>query len=438
MLLGAKARPATAPLTRAALEGRIPRRRATITPHMPSLAPPSARTHEGTHLDRHRRSDGAPPIAAGRAQAGKAAAWCCPSSSSSASTLGLKGTGAMRKGQLIDAIQQGAGADKGPPKGTAARTAQRAAPTSRPGDERAQPGARPGAPGGSGRPPRGAAGALADPRGSGDPPIAAGAARGRPRHGQTRTEPAENAARPARAATLRTASVTATAPRDGRQNDRRERRQRGQATRGNQQNRASGEDQPPGQHGRPTADRRRSRYNRDQQDRGLGRRGRQPPRRRRRRSRDRRTAQPRRRQAVASATRSSRWSPRTTCWCRWPASSTCWTTTRSSGPAATCPARTTCTSRCRWSSGTGCARATRSPGAVRQPREGERKEKFNPLVRLDTVNGVDPEQAKHRPEFNKLTPLYPQERLRLETEPPAAHHPGHRPGRPDRQGPARA
>src|SRR5512139_2346439 len=56
-------------------------------------------------------------------------------------------------------------------------------------------------------------------------------------------------------------------------------------------------------------------------------------------------------------------------------------------------------------------------GAVRQPREGERKEKFNALVRLDTVNGTDPEKARGRVEFNKLTPLYPQERLRLETEP---------------------
>ena len=54
-------------------------------------------------------------------------------------------------------------------------------------------------------------------------------------------------------------------------------------------------------------------------------------------------------------------------------------------------------------------------GALRQPREGERKEKFNPLVRLDTVNGGEPEKAKGRVEFSKLTPLYPQERLRLET-----------------------
>jgi transcription termination factor Rho len=56
-------------------------------------------------------------------------------------------------------------------------------------------------------------------------------------------------------------------------------------------------------------------------------------------------------------------------------------------------------------------------GAVRQPREGERREKFNALVRLDKVNGLEPEQAKARPEFGKLTPLYPQERLRLETDP---------------------
>ena len=58
-------------------------------------------------------------------------------------------------------------------------------------------------------------------------------------------------------------------------------------------------------------------------------------------------------------------------------------------------------------------------GAVRQPREGERREKFNALVRLDSVNGMAPEGGKARPEFTKLTPLYPQERLRLETEPNA-------------------
>ncbi|MEY9848367.1 transcription termination factor Rho [Streptacidiphilus sp. MAP5-3] len=56
-------------------------------------------------------------------------------------------------------------------------------------------------------------------------------------------------------------------------------------------------------------------------------------------------------------------------------------------------------------------------GAVRQPKDGERREKFNALVRLDSVNGTDPEPGRNRPEFNKLTPLYPQDRLRLETDP---------------------
>ena len=61
-------------------------------------------------------------------------------------------------------------------------------------------------------------------------------------------------------------------------------------------------------------------------------------------------------------------------------------------------------------------------GAVRALREGEQpsgqggnRAKFNALVRLDTVNGTTPEQAKARVEFTKLTPLYPQDRLRLET-----------------------
>ncbi|MER7989792.1 transcription termination factor Rho [Streptomyces noursei] len=55
-------------------------------------------------------------------------------------------------------------------------------------------------------------------------------------------------------------------------------------------------------------------------------------------------------------------------------------------------------------------------GAVRQPKDGERREKFNALVRLDSVNSMAPEQGRQRAEFGKLTPLYPQERLRLEGE----------------------
>src|SRR5664280_116003 len=58
-------------------------------------------------------------------------------------------------------------------------------------------------------------------------------------------------------------------------------------------------------------------------------------------------------------------------------------------------------------------------GAVRALREGEQipaRQKFNALVRLDTINGLTPDQSLNRVHFNKLTPLYPQERLRLETE----------------------
>ena len=57
-------------------------------------------------------------------------------------------------------------------------------------------------------------------------------------------------------------------------------------------------------------------------------------------------------------------------------------------------------------------------GAIRQPREGEGqgRQKFNALVRIDSVNGLDQDASTERVEFGKLTPLYPQTRLRLETE----------------------
>nr|WP_203656704.1 transcription termination factor Rho [Demequina activiva] len=57
-------------------------------------------------------------------------------------------------------------------------------------------------------------------------------------------------------------------------------------------------------------------------------------------------------------------------------------------------------------------------GTVRPPRPGERgqRQKFNALATVETVNGVSPEEAKTRKEFGDLTPLYPQERLHLETE----------------------
>ena len=53
----------------------------------------------------------------------------------------------------------------------------------------------------------------------------------------------------------------------------------------------------------------------------------------------------------------------------------------------------------------------------RQNRAG--RVKYNPMVSVETVNGMESERSKRRPEFAKLTPLYPQEQLRLETTPKA-------------------
>ena len=55
-------------------------------------------------------------------------------------------------------------------------------------------------------------------------------------------------------------------------------------------------------------------------------------------------------------------------------------------------------------------------GAVRQPREGERqRQKYNALVRVDSVNGMSIEDAQARREVSKLTPIYPDQQLRMET-----------------------
>ncbi|WP_370651849.1 transcription termination factor Rho [Microbacterium sp.] len=58
-------------------------------------------------------------------------------------------------------------------------------------------------------------------------------------------------------------------------------------------------------------------------------------------------------------------------------------------------------------------------GAIKQPREGEHqgRQKYNALVKVDAINGLSVEDAATRVEFGKLTPLYPQDRLRLETAP---------------------
>ena len=68
----------------------------------------------------------------------------------------------------------------------------------------------------------------------------------------------------------------------------------------------------------------------------------------------------------------------------------------------------------------GLRRGDHITGAVRLPREGDGgnqnpRQKFNPLVRIDAVNGGPVDDAKKRPDFGKLTPLYPNQRLRLET-----------------------
>ena len=66
----------------------------------------------------------------------------------------------------------------------------------------------------------------------------------------------------------------------------------------------------------------------------------------------------------------------------------------------------------------GLRRGDHITGAVRLPKDGEQpnqRQKFNPLVRIDAINGGSVEDAKKRPDFGKLTPLYPNQRLRLET-----------------------
>jgi transcription termination factor Rho len=57
-------------------------------------------------------------------------------------------------------------------------------------------------------------------------------------------------------------------------------------------------------------------------------------------------------------------------------------------------------------------------GAIRQPREGEQqagRQKYNAIVRIDSINAQSVEEAATRVEFGDLTPIYPNERLRLET-----------------------
>ncbi|EPI46485.1 transcription termination factor Rho [Gardnerella vaginalis JCP8151B] len=59
-------------------------------------------------------------------------------------------------------------------------------------------------------------------------------------------------------------------------------------------------------------------------------------------------------------------------------------------------------------------------GSIRAPREGDRRnqrQKFVPLQSVDSINGMSVEESQNRPQFAKLTPLYPHERLKQETTP---------------------
>jgi transcription termination factor Rho len=62
----------------------------------------------------------------------------------------------------------------------------------------------------------------------------------------------------------------------------------------------------------------------------------------------------------------------------------------------------------------GLRRGDQVTGKVRQPRDSE---KYPALLQIETVAGVDPETARQRPDFDKLTPLFPEERYRLEHDP---------------------
>ncbi len=56
----------------------------------------------------------------------------------------------------------------------------------------------------------------------------------------------------------------------------------------------------------------------------------------------------------------------------------------------------------------------RVSGQVRPPKDNE---KFFSLLRVEAVNGIDPEIARRRPSFDTLTPIFPLERINLETQP---------------------
>lgn len=73
--------------------------------------------------------------------------------------------------------------------------------------------------------------------------------------------------------------------------------------------------------------------------------------------------------------------------------------------------------RCGLRSGDAVIGQVRANGQGHTHGNGRNRQRYNQLVRVDTVNGMTVDEAKQRAEFHKLTPLYPNQRLRLETEP---------------------
>ena len=72
-------------------------------------------------------------------------------------------------------------------------------------------------------------------------------------------------------------------------------------------------------------------------------------------------------------------------------------------------------SRPRRSAASACAPATPSTATSAAPKEGER---YFALLKVNSLNFEDPEKARHKVNFDNLTPLYPDERLKMEIEDP--------------------
>jgi len=62
-------------------------------------------------------------------------------------------------------------------------------------------------------------------------------------------------------------------------------------------------------------------------------------------------------------------------------------------------------------------------GQIRSPSDGER---YFALLKVNTINFEDPEQSKHKVNFDNLTPLYPEQRLKMERDPKAGKDISHR------------